>query len=320
MYRSSIPTTTTTTGGLMQRLLLVPVLAACAALTLPAAAQAQNGSPAQNSDQVPTAPPPGGDPIVQYNRELLAILRTPGAQPATIHPTRSLALVHVAQYDAVEAIDGRYALYGIKLKVRRRASRTAAADAAAHDVLVALYPAMKDQLDQDEAGFLSQVPDGPRKTDGITVGSSAAQKVLALRANDNATATPPAYTSSGAPGDFAPTPPSFAAPVFTHWSQVTPWVLTSAGQFRPPPPPALTDPKYTAAYNEVKSLGMSGSTTRTDDQTQVGRFWGAPIQNYWNEIAQTAALTHHATLDTDARLFAQLNLAFADGVIAFYDA
>jgi len=83
----------------MQRHLLVPVLAACAGLALPAAAQAQYGSPAQNSDQVPTAPPRGGDPIVQYNRELLAILRTPGAQPATVHPTRSLALVHVAQYE-----------------------------------------------------------------------------------------------------------------------------------------------------------------------------------------------------------------------------
>ena len=62
------------------------------------------------------------------------------------------------------------------------------------------------------------------------------------------------------------------------------------------------------------------STTRTADQTQIARFWGAPIQNYWNEIAQTAALAHGTTLVQNARLFALLDLTLADSVIAFYDA
>ena len=43
--------------------------------------------------------------VVQWNRTLLAVVRTPGAQPATIHPTRSFALMHAAIYDAVNAID-----------------------------------------------------------------------------------------------------------------------------------------------------------------------------------------------------------------------
>jgi len=82
----------------------------------------------------------------------------------------------------------------------------------------------------------------------------------------------------------------------------------------------VTSPAYTASFDEVKSLGIAGSTTRTADQTQIARFWGAPIQNYWNEIAQTAALAHGTTLVQNARLFALLDLSVADSVIAFYDA
>jgi membrane-associated phospholipid phosphatase len=52
----------------------------------------------------------------------------------------------------------------------------------------------------------------------------------------------------------------------------------------------------------------------------TGRFWNGAIQNYWNEIAQTAALSHGLTTAQSARLFALLNLALADSVIAFYDA
>jgi membrane-associated phospholipid phosphatase len=109
-------------------------------------------------------------------------------------------------------------------------------------------------------------------------------------------------------------------PVFTHWQFVKPFALLRANQFRPGPPPALTSSTYTTAFDEVMSLGELGSTTRTADQTQIAKFWGAPIQNYWNEIAQTAALQHGNTLPQNARLFALLDLTLADSVIAFYDA
>jgi PAP2 superfamily len=52
----------------------------------------------------------------------------------------------------------------------------------------------------------------------------------------------------------------------------------------------------------------------------IATFWGGSIWDYWNEIAQTASLAHHDTLAQDAQLFAQLNVSFADSVIAFYDA
>ena len=87
------------------------------------------------------------DPVIQWNRTLLQILRTPGAQPKTVHPTRSLAIMHVAIYDAVDAIDQTHAPYLGGTVAPRHASEPAAADAAAHDTLVGLYPALKGMLD-----------------------------------------------------------------------------------------------------------------------------------------------------------------------------
>ncbi len=78
--------------------------------------------------------------VVQWNRTLLRIVRTAGAQPVTIHPTRSFAITHAAIYDAVNAIDGTHRSYLIRLVASRSASQEAAAAAAAHEVLVKLYP------------------------------------------------------------------------------------------------------------------------------------------------------------------------------------
>ena len=101
---------------------------------------------------------------------------------------------------------------------------------------------------------------------------------------------------------------------------MTPFALEHANQFRPEPAPALTSAEYTAVFNEVKSLGIANSTAATADQKLIGRFWNGAIQNYWNEITQTAVQAHHLTTAQSARAFALLNLTFADEVIAFYDA
>jgi len=85
------------------------------------------------------APKPASQ-VVEWNRTLLVIVRTPGAQPATIHPTRSFAIMHSAIYDAVNAIDGTHKPYLIRLSASHFASQEAAAVGAAHEVLVNLYP------------------------------------------------------------------------------------------------------------------------------------------------------------------------------------
>src|ERR1700720_603945 len=262
------------------------------------------------------------NPVVQWNRTLLVIVRTPKAQPATIHPTRSFAIMHAAIYDAVNAIDRTHKPYLVRLTgVSRFASQDAAANAAAHAVLVALYPNFQTTLDAQLQQLLAQIPDGADKAEGIRIGQTVADRILAVRSNDGSANAPIPFVFGTAPGDFQSTPPNFPKqPQFTNWSHVTPFALERANQFPPGPLPALTSDTYSDVFNEVKSLGIAASNTATPDQALTGRFWNGAIQNYWNEIAQTAAVAHTLTTAQNARLFALLNLSFADGVIAFYDA
>ena len=261
------------------------------------------------------------NPVIQWNRNLLAIIRTPGAQPGTIHSTRSFAIMHAAIYDAVNTIDGTHHPYRIQISgISPATSQEAAATSAAHEVLVALYPKFKTTLDTEFQESLTQVPDGPNKALGIAVGQLVADRILALRSNDGSQIQPPGFMFGSAPGDYQSTPPNFPKPQLTEWSHVTPFTLERANQFRPGPPPSLTSNIYTDAFNEVKSFGIARSTAASGDQALTGRFWNGAIQNYWNEIAQTAATGQGLSTAQTARLFALLNLTFADGVIAFYDA
>jgi membrane-associated phospholipid phosphatase len=258
--------------------------------------------------------------VVAWNHELLDIVQTPGAQPATIHQTRSYALLHAAIYDAVVSITRNDRPYLVAVDAPEGARPDAAAAAAGNAMLAALYPAMKPTLDQLLADQLALIPDGRAKSQGIEVGDSVASLLLAARASDGSAAVPAPFVAGSQPGDYRPTPPNFAPPVFSAWGHVMPFVLQSGAQFRPAPPPALTTAAYARALNEVKSLGQDNSSTRTADETLIGRFWAPPIWNTWNSIAEGAALAHRTNLEQTAALFAALNLTFADSAIAMYDA
>jgi hypothetical protein len=287
---------------------LVAVLVLSSGLTAGASGNAASGSSSS------------GAIVIAWNKELLHIVQTPGAQPATVHPTRSFAILHAAIYDAVVSITQDAPPYLFSVPAPRSARPDAAAAVAGHATLVALYPKMKAALDQQLAGELAMIPDGAGKQQGIQVGQAVAARLIAIRATDGSAITPPPFVAGKQPGNYQLTPPKFVAPVFTNWGHVTPFVLNNAPQFRPEPPPALTSQTYAQALNEVKSLGQNTSTTRTADQTVIAKFWAGPIWNTWNEIAENAALAHHTNLETTARMFAVLNLSFADSTIAFYDA
>ncbi|MEA2644468.1 MAG: hypothetical protein QOG08_1494 [Chloroflexota bacterium] len=274
---------------------------------------------ASNGNKAP-AGTASGTIVVAWNQELLHIVQTPGAQPATIHATRSFAILHAAIYDSVVSITKDDAAYLVLVKAARSARADAAAAQAGHDALAALYPAQQAEVDSLLNTELASIPDGKAKQQGIQVGRDVAARLLALRAGDGSAATPPPFVAGTQPGDYRPTPPAFAPPVFTGWANVAPFVLDKASQFRPEAPPAVTSAAYANALNEVKSLGQDTSTTRTADETVAAKFWAGPIWNTWNEIADRAALARHSDLETTSRLFAVLNLTFADSVIAFYDA
>src|SRR5262245_54224139 len=278
-------------------------------------------SAAEGSQHFSNAQVHAMNPVVQWNRTLLAIVRTPGAQPATVHATRSFAIMHAAIYDAVNAIDRKRHSYLVRLTdVSPKASQDAAAAGAAHDVLLALYPTFSSILDATLQDSLAQITDDSDQLEGVRIGQTVAAQLLAARRDDGSNAQPFPYVFGSNPGDYQSTPPNFPPqPQFTHWSRVTPFALPQANIFRPAPPPALTSDRYTEAVNEVKSFGVVGGTASSAEQALTGRFWNGAIQNYWNEIAQTATDAHHLTTVESARAFALLNLAIADSVIAFYD-
>jgi hypothetical protein len=159
------------------------------------------------------------NPVIQWNRNLLSVVRIPGVQPATVHATRSFAIMHAAIYDAVNAIDGTHEPYLVHLTgVPPSTSQEAATDSAAHEILVALYPTLRQKLDAAFQMSLFQVPDGDDKAMGIFVGQIVADQLLALRSNDGANAQPIPYIFGTAAGDYQSTPPNFPKqPQFTHW-------------------------------------------------------------------------------------------------------
>ena len=279
--------------------------AMAAAVAVPPALAAPPARPAAHRASAVAFRPGSGHLVVDWNRELIAILGTTGTQPATVHPTRSFAILQAAEYDAVTSITHHGRSYLFSVPAPADARPDAAADQAAHDVLTALYPSMKTGLDAMLSGELAVIPDGRGRHDGTRVGAAVARRLLLVRAADGS----------------EPTPPKFPAPVFTNWGSVTPFVLRSGQQFRPAPPPPVTSAAYAKALNEVKSLGQDVSTTRTADQTAAAKFWAsAPIWNTWNQVAQNLAATRHASLEQTATVFANLDLALADATIGLYDA
>jgi hypothetical protein len=288
----------------------------CAGLLIPV-----TGVAVTNNDNHPAASSTQQvNPVIEWNRTLLSIVRTPGAQPPTIHSTRNFAILHAAIFDAVNDIDRDFEPYAVRHPhVSPKASTQAAADQVAHDVLISLYPAFATALDSELQQDLEQIPDGRDKADGIEEGKDVAAAILALRSNDGSALTLPPFVPKTQPGGYQLTPPNFAPADFIQWPNVTPFAIAHANEFRPVPPPQLTSDDYTRSFDEVKSLGLVTSTTRTADQTQIGQFWNGNIQDFWNEIAQTAALQHHLDLARSAHLFALLNISLADTTIAFFD-
>jgi membrane-associated phospholipid phosphatase len=263
---------------------------------------------------------PSADVVLQWNQVFLDTFKADHVLPLFF--AREAAIVHAAVYDAVNDIDRSYTPFFADIQAPRGASIVAAAAQAAHDTMAALFPAHQATFDATLTADLAGIPPGQAHL-GIAVGHAVARQILAWRSTDGS-ATQVSYVPGTAPGDWQPTPPAFAPATAPQWGHVTPFCIPSDSAFRAPPPPALTSAAYTAAFNEVKSLGAANSTTRTAEQSAIARFWyGAAgtftANGYWNQVAQEVAQQRGDSLVQNARLFALLNLAQADATFAVWD-
>ena len=260
--------------------------------------------------------------------------RTFGEQAGPTASGRALAMIHIAMADAVAMIDGSFATFFPEESASPEASIDAAVAQAAHDTAVALYPSQAATFDAELARDLAAIPDGQSKTDGIAVGRAAAVTCLEARTGDgselSAPGAPDDYVFGEGAGAWRVDPLHTAQkPLTPKWGRVTPFAMTSASQFRAPPPPALDSAEYAAAFNEVKALGGDGITTptaRTPDQTFAGIYWGydgqpglcAPVVVY-NQIAVQIARERGNSVVENARLLALVNVAMADAGIAGWE-
>ena len=254
------------------------------------------------------------DTVTDWN--VIANTATSAAGMNPIVQSRIYAMVHAATHDALNAIELRYQPYVLHAHVAG-ASPEAAVAAAAHAILTDQVAAQKAVLDAAYASSLSGVPDGPARIYGIIVGQAAAATILSVRQNDGSSADVP-YTPGTGPGVWVPTPPAFAPALLPGWGNVTPFALNTGEQFRPDPPDYfnLSSEEYTSDYNEVKRIGEMNSTTRTAEQSEIAQFWYEGSPAGWNRIARVASTQAGLDLWENARLFALVNFAMADGFIA----
>jgi hypothetical protein len=250
-----------------------------------------------------------------------------GQQLGPGRASRAMAIVHIAIFDAVNAIAGGYQSYTGIPRAGASTSMNAAIAQAAHDTLVALFSSQKASFDELLAEDLAQIPDGPSKTKGITLGRLAAKTILAMRAGDGSELAEPRvgvdFITSNDPGKWRQDPISLIPLALgARWNEVKPFVLQFPNQFRVPPPPAMESAEYAAAYNEVLRLGGDGIVTpteRTPEQTQIGTYWAydgtpslcAPPRLY-NQI--TVHIADQMSTDEVrlARLLALINVAMAE--------
>jgi PAP2 superfamily len=258
-----------------------------------------------------------------------------GEQVGPGRSSRAMAIVHIAVFDALNAILGGYKSYTGLPRVRENTSVDSAIAQAAHDTLAALFPSQEASMDQKLAEDLSDIPDGPAKQNGIELGHNAAAAILALRNNDGSNHAEPRvnidFITSNDPGKWRQDPISLhPLALGAHWGEVTPFVLNSPNQFRAPAPPPMTSRNYTRAFNEVKRLGGDGivtPTNRTPEQTVIGIFWAydgtpslcAPPRLYNQITLEIAEKKHTDNLIEMARLFALVNTAMADTGVAIWE-
>jgi len=253
------------------------------------------------------------DVVTDWNEITLA--RVIAARQLPPDGARTMALVHVAMFEAVNAVQQRYAPYAFKGRAAAGTSAEAAAAAAARSALLKLFPDQQDAVEKAYTASLAQIPDGAGKAAGVALGQLVSGECLALRAADG-TGAPNTYRPTTAPGVYVST----VLPVSWEWARVKPWFMTNGAQFRPGPPPALTSQQWARDYNEIKDVGARQSATRTPEQTDVARFWAITGAPSWNPLVHSLVASGGLSLLDNARLFALVNMAATDAFIAVFDA
>src|SRR5262245_53196815 len=265
-----------------------------------ACAQAPSASvqllPPTTDDRI--APVAKDDLVLRWNEVLLRAVRDDRTPPPLA--ARNMAMVHVAIYDAVNAISPTHSYYLVDVRPMAGASAEAATAAAAHQVLVALYPKHKRTFDEALTASFAELRPGESRNCGEDLGRFVADQVLQWR-RDDLTETATDYSPRSTPGLWQPTAPAFKPALMPEWGRSRPFAVQAGARLRPSGPPALGSEKYVAAFREVRALGGKDTAKRTAEQTEIALFWAddggtSTPPGHWNRIAQDVARARGTTL------------------------
>ena len=255
--------------------------------------------------------------ILDWNITAMNAMDAPNYQHVLL-ASRLYAMVHIAQYDALNSIKPVYKKYCTAAS-DAAAHPVAAAAVAAYTVLLNQLPAKKPMLDSQLAKSLDTIADVAARQRGIALGMQCGNAINALRKDDGAFQDPAGTIApSTVPGVYQAVPPfNFVFAPF--WKTMKPFGLLQPQQFRSAPYPDLGSTAYKNDFEVVKAMGEKNSLQRTAEQTVYAKFWYEYAEIGWNRIASVAAAKENTDLLTTARLFAMVNIALADGYTAGWD-
>jgi hypothetical protein len=267
------------------------------------------------------------DAVTDWNATTNQVIGAAGGPPQQF---RVFAMVHIAIHDALNAIDPRYRTYAVVGAGNPNASPDAAVARAARDVLLATLPTQAATINMAYTNFISALPACPPAqaaciSQGETIGAAAADAILDMRVLDGSQTPHVPYTLGPGPGVYQPTPPTPPAPApfpqFGGWGNVEPFALNNALQFNPGKAAMLNikTTAYAKDYNEVKAVGSAAIRNAAPDSepSRIARFWPGGGGNL-NGVARVIVADYDFDLWEHARLFALMNMAINDGLVATF--
>ncbi len=160
--------------------------------------------------------------------------------------------------------------------------------------------------------------------------------------NYNQTRTMPKFTIiSDDPSRWQPTPPAYMDGLEPHWDKIRPFVINSADQFKPVPPPPFSMEKETLFYKELKevydiSLDLLAQGDECEE-IQIAKFWDCnpyltvsrghlmfAIKKitpgaHWIGICQVACKKADYDFDNTVYAYTKTSIAIADAFISCWD-
>lgn len=196
-------------------------------------------------------------------------------------------------------------------------SESAAVARAAHDVLLAYYPAKADALGAALAASLDAIGPGHARTKGSRIGADAAREMIASRQGDGYLDGSIHYTKAPGPGVW--TPNTGQTDMLGAWlGSLRPLVVA------PEPlsgPYALGSSAWVADYEEVRALGRDVSTDRTPTQTASALFHNSTNAVITVSSALARYLEDHPIgIIGTAHIFAMMHAAVTDSIICTWRA